>query len=1001
MSRANLLIGLVLDDKYRLEALLGTGGMGAVYRATQLNLQRTVAVKVLRGDLAADPTVLRRFEREALTVARLKHPHIVTIYDFGMAQGTGAFLAMELLEGHSLRELLRAHGALPLREVVELVEPICSALQTAHAMGVVHRDLKPENIFLETGPTGPVVKVLDFGIAKLVSGAEAAQAPLTADGGVLGTPVYMSPEQCEGKEVDARSDVYSLGCVLYELVTGRPPFLGGRLVDVLRQHMTQAPEAPSRHATDLPPAVESALLRALAKRPETRFQTALELSEAFRTAEPSRMTLWLDGAGADSARTAPPSVSYGSTEVKPIPNNLPEWLTSLVGRDREVREIARELARPEVRLLTLTGPGGTGKTRLALAAAREVLFDYADGVFFVDLSTIRDPALVVSAVAQQLGVKESGLTPLDERLVDYLRHRTLLLVLDNFEQVLDAAPVLTRFVAASPRSKLIVTSRALLRLSVESEFAVPPLGLPSAERGPALDALARFGAIRLFVERAQAARSGFALTEENAPAVTEICRRLEGLPLAIELAAARIRLLSARALLERLDERLKVLTGGARDLPARQQTMRAAISWSYDLLDEGDRRVFERLSVFAGGGMIAAVEAVCGAGESVLDAIESLVEKSLLQRAVRADEDVRLRMLGVVREFALERLRATGGAESVEARHAEVYLELAEAVAPTLAHANVAEGLARLEEEHDNLRAALGWWLEHDPEACLRMAVALRHLWIIRGHLTEGRMWLETALERSDRTPSGLRSLAWRGAGNLALQHGDLDAARGFFEESLRVARELGDARHVGAASYGLGNIAHAIGDVAAARAYFEESLASGRELDDDVLAGNALTGLGEVARTRGEWADARGLYERALEIARNIGNRDAVSALSYNLGAVAAEEGDLRSAWRFYTRALEIDRELGSADGMASSLDGYAAVMARRGAWERAARLAGAAQALRDVAGFEMQPVDRDSRDRYLAEVREHLGDAGYEAALLAGRALTIDEAIELAGAE
>ncbi len=999
MARIDPLVGQVLDGKYRLDARLGVGGMGAVYRATQLNLRRAVALKIMRGDFAADPTALHRFEREALTVASLKHPHIVTIHDFGVAPGTGVFLVMELLAGQSLRALLDARGPLAAPLAIEIVEPICSALDMAHAAGIVHRDLKPDNIFLETGAARPVVKVLDFGIAKLVNRPVEAQTPLTVAGGILGTPLYMSPEQCQGEGVDARSDVYSLGCVLYEMLTGRPPFVGGGMADMLRQHIVKAPEPPSRLKPDLPAVLELAVLRALAKQREDRFQTAGALAEALRRAGAAPETLHLHELVADSGQNDVPTAVNVPAALRETPSNLPERPLTLVGRDGELREIVRTLTNPDVQLLTLTGPGGTGKTRLAQSVGHELRPAFVDGIFFVDLAQVRDPALIAPAIAKELDVTESGGKPVDEALTGYLRGRTMLLVLDNFEQVLDAGPLLASLVAAAPRLKLLVTSRAILRLSVEHEFAVPPLALPDADLVPSLDELAACGSVRLFVERARTARRDFALTEENAPAVAEICRKLDGLPLAIELAAARIKVLTSSALLERLDERLKLLTGGARDLPARQRTMRGAVEWSYDLLNSDDKRAFERLAVFAGGGTLSIAEAVCGSGDGseleLLDAVESLIEKSLLRRTPTSGEEVRFRMLEVVREFALERLRESGDADEIERRHAQAYLELAERVAPEVVSTRAADVLDQLEEEHDNLRAALRWMLDRDAESCLRLAVALRHLWLIRGHLTEGRRWFETILDRSAAAPDALRSLAWRAVGHQAMELGDLAAARGHFDESLRIARTADDPLQVGSASYGLGNIELMLGDVPAARTCFNESLAVGRELGFDLLTGNALTGLGELARVEGEWATAHRLYREALDIARRMENIDAVSTLLGNLGAVATEEGDLDAAEELYTEALAIDRNLGSNSGISCALDGFAAIAAGRGDWTRAVRLAGAAEALRSATHVELQPLDRSFRDRYLLAVREHVSEADFDIALAEGAALTLDEAI------
>ena len=490
------------------------------------------------------------------------------------------------------------------------------------------------------------------------------------------------------------------------------------------------------------------------------------------------------------------------------PHNLQTQPTPLLGREREVEQVCAKLRRDDVRLLTLTGPGGTGKTRLALQVAADLLDDHKDGVYFVALAPLSDPALVVSTIAQTLGVKESGGRSIMQSLLDYLREKALLLALDNFEQVTDAAPQVAELLANSPRLKVLATSRIPLHLRGEHEFAVPPLALPNIGHLPALESLSQYAAVELFIERAQAVQAGFSVDNENAPAVAAICVRLDGLPLAIELAAARIKLLAPQAMLRRLEDPLKFLTGGARDLSVRQQTLRGAIAWSYDLLDENEKRLFRRLAVFVGGFTLEAAAAVCETtGDLQLDVFEgiaALVDESLLRQESSPDGEPRFFMLETIREYALERLTESG--EELQRQHAEFFLTFAEQAEIELHGFQQLKWLERLEVEHDNLRAALGW-LAHNDEAQrgLRLAGALTDFWNTRGHRTEAERQFGVlfALPGASRLTAA-RAKALSGAAWLSV-YLDRRKAHSLWEESVQLWRELGDKRGLALATIHLG----------------------------------------------------------------------------------------------------------------------------------------------------------------------------------------------------
>src|SRR5215210_7514325 len=486
-------------------------------------------------------------------------------------------------------------------------------------------------------------------------------------------------------------------------------------------------------------------------------------------------------------------------------NNLPLQPTRLIGREKEVSEVCDLLWHDEIRLLTITGPGGTGKTRLALQAAADLLEDFTDGAFFVPLATLTEAELFFSAVAETLGVRETAEQPLDESLKDYLSERRLLLLLDNFEQVLEAAPSVTELLAGAPGLEVLATSRTPLGLYGEHVFPVPPLSMPDLKRPPPLERLTQYEAVGLFVERARAVKPDFSITNESAPAVAEICVRLDGLPLAIELAAARIKMLPPKAMLQRLSSRLKLLTGGARDLPERQRTLSSTIEWSFALLDEGEQLLFGRLAVFSGGRTLEAIEAICDAqGDLPVEAFEgvfSLLDKSLLRQEEGPSGEPHFVMLETVHEFAREKLQESAEAERIKRLHAQYFLTLAEEANPELKGANQLEWLERLEAENDNMRAALSWASQRDEAGvAMKLGGALWRFWSVRGYYSEGRRWLEAALAIDGRVSPEVRAMALAGLGTLTLEQGDLDRGKQACEEGLQLLEheargEAGEAK--------------------------------------------------------------------------------------------------------------------------------------------------------------------------------------------------------------
>jgi len=663
------------------------------------------------------------------------------------------------------------------------------------------------------------------------------------------------------------------------------------------------------------------------------------------------------------------------------PNNLPVQPTSLIGREWEVASLVELLRRVDIRLVTLTGPGGTGKTRLALQVAAELSDLEWRGIYFVDLAPVSDSTQVIPTIASTLGLREERSRSPLECLKEEIDQNRLLLLLDNFEQVLDAAVRVSELLVACPQLKIMVTSRAVLRVRAEREFAVPTLRLPDSAQMPDLEALLQYEAIVLFVQRTQAVVPEFRLTDMNAPAVVEIVRRLDGLPLAIELAAARMKLLSPEALLARLNQPLQVLTSGVRDVAARQQTLRNTIAWSYNLLDAQERALFRRLSDFVGGCTLGAIEAVYGAlGNAtglILDIVDSLVDKSLLQlREPGKGEEPRFAMLETIREYGLELLVASGELESVREAHAMYFLELSERADLDFSASDSPEWLDRLEQEHDNLRAAMHWSLEdieRREQIALRMGGALRSFWYVRGYLSEGLDFLERAMMGSNEVEEPTRAAALYAAARLYEARGDYDRAEPFLVKSLVLYRELGNPERIAYALHLQADIAWRRGILDMARSLAEESLAVFRELGDRGAIASLLLHLGALAADQGEYARARDLLEESLAINRELGDKGNIPDSLFNLarayffsgselgaarvlleeslslfrqlsdkesigyclcllGLLTLEQGDVTTARSLVEQSVALFKERRQAHGMALSTSAMATVIAAQG---------------------------------------------------------------------
>lgn len=672
------------------------------------------------------------------------------------------------------------------------------------------------------------------------------------------------------------------------------------------------------------------------------FDGNIEIIEKEMNGQPKKLlrVKWMHGITVTEKEWISLDLSEPSRSAKTVPrNNLPAKTTPVIGREKELSDAWPLLLRDEVRILTLTGPAGTGKTTLGLEVARNVLDTFPDGVFFVRLAPICDPDLVVPTIAATLGLKDEGSVSLIDRLRDYLREKRSLLVLDNFEQVVTAAPQVADIASACQMIKMLVTSREALRISGEREFPVPSLALPDLKHLPSLEVLLECGAVSLFVDRAHAAKPDFDLTEENARAVAEICVRLDGLPLALGLAAARIKVLSPQTMLRRLESRLGLLTVGGRDLPARQQTLRNAIAWSHDLLNDDEKKLFRRLSVFVGGFTLEAAEAVCNVMHDLnlgmVDGLSGLINRNLL-RPEDAGEEPRFGYLETIREFASECLASSAESEAMQRGHANFFMNFAEKAEPELSGPNQARWLTRLDEEHDNLRASLDWCIQSkENEMSLRLAGALARFWYFHGHWSEGSKSLDVALKNSPSEPTEIRA-------KVLCSTRFFDVSRGRVEEGLAIYRRFGNKDGVARALNNLAIDAFQEGDLARSTEYYAEALSLFRELNNKERIATILPNLEGIELLQGKYEKAISGLEESLAIGREIGNKQAIAyslvALAYaRMIAGDKNYGELHS---LLEESLIIARELGDKCQLLDSLNNLGDLEGVQGQHEKAANL-------------------------------------------------------------
>ena len=978
---------------YRLLRLLGHGGFADVYLGEHIHLQSLAALKLLHTRLSEEETA--RFLTEARTLARLNHPHIMRVLDFALHEGF-PFLVMEYAPGGSLRQRHPAGSRLPLATIVSYVNQVASALQYAHDQRLIHRDVKPENMLLDARDE---VLLADFGLVVLTAQSSTGSTR-AIEPSLAGTTPYLAPEQLQGQPRTA-SDQYALGVMAYEWLCGSRPF-SGPPIQIAMQQLSIPPASLCEQVPDLSPAIEEVVLRALAIEPGQRFARVQDFASALQQVAPHATSVGVpsastagespsarvdfgppDTAAQELAVMTPGAASQTVDEEQETPADTPPptplWkvptvLTPLVGREQDVATVCALLGRPELRLLTLLGAGGIGKTRLAIEVAPQLRERFVDGVCFVALASISDPSLLLTSIAHELGLQEGGAQPLVETVQDFLRDKQILLLLDNFEQLVSAAPLLEELLATCPRLAIVVTSRAVLRLHAEQLFPVPPLALPDLAQLPEREELAGYASVALFLQRAQAIKPDFQLTPGNGRAIAEICMRLDGLPLALELAAARIRVLPPQALLSRLTQRFQVLTGGPRTMPERQQTLRNTLQWSYDLLDAQEQRLFRRLSVFVGGWTLQAVEAVCyqapEEASSALDEVTSLLDKSLLLHVEPAGGEARLQMLMTVREYALECLQASGDAETIQRAHAAYYLAWVQEVEPHLKGAQQLEWLAQLEQEMANVFAALETAFEQGLHAELVRGVkAFTRFLEIRGAYAQAEIHLKRAeqVARSLQDLAGL-TMALCYLGEVADKQGNYAQAESYLREGLALARQSGDRTWISDLLHSLSTVLRRRGDYDLGESYLQEGLALARQVGDRERICRTLRSLGSVESEKGNYPQAEAYLQEGLALARQVGDREQICVLLVNLGYVSMKTGKNTQGEGYTQEALALARQIGYREAEVVLLGNLAELIGKRGDYAQAETY------FREALALARQIGDRE-------RIGIHLGNLGWVA--------------------
>lgn len=975
---------------------IGRGGFGIVYRCTQASLERSVAVKVLTADL--DEENRERFMREQRAAGRLTgHPNIVNILHADVTGNGRPFIVMPYCTRGSVDARIRRHGPLLLADVLRLGAKIAGALDAAHKVGILHRDIKPANILLtDYGESA----LTDFGIAPITGGFE------TTTGVVTGSPAFIAPEVVAGSPPSTSADVYGLGATLFAALTGHAAF-ERRSGEQLMAHFVRitSEPVPDPREHGVPEDVSAIIEQTMASDPETR-PSASELREQLReaqlrhgfavdeialhTAEPGAATDAPPGKGAWSA----PSWSADSGRG----GQLPLELTSFVDRRTELTEARNALS--NARLLTLTGIGGVGKTRLALRIAGKVRRNFADGTTLVELGELRDELLLAGVVANALGLRDQSARPIPEVLVEFLAGREQLLILDNCEQLVSAVAKLAEtLLRTCPRLRILATSREPLGISGEAVLLVPPLGVPDPDDLP--QGMAGNDAITLFAERGAAAAPGFEVTEENRVTIARICQRLDGLPLPIELAAARLRAMAPEQILQRLTDRYVLLTQGSRDAPSRQQTLRMCIDWSYDLCTPAEQRLWSQLSVFAGSFDLDAAEQICGPDlpvQEILDTVTYLVDKSILIREP-AGSEMRFRMLETVRDYGREKAQESGEYTELRQRHRDWCERLVLDMESHWISSRELGLITTLVRGHSNLREALEFCVSHSPDSGLRIVAALYPFWLSRGLFSEGRRWLDRLLARPPAGSTADRAKALNIGSIMTGAQGDLQALAALTDDAHALAARTRDPLTHAYIDGALGYGALFGGQPLDARAHLEKAVQTyaGRNDAVEVLA---LVGLGLADEALGDTTQAIECYERVLAITDAPGGSVIRSYALWGLAMAVWRRGERDRGMQLLERALRVDLEVNDRLNASLCLQALAWIAAEDQNAQRAVVLLGASEKLSRTVGspIVVMPGMGDFQEACERATRRALSEEAYATAHRDGASLSFGAAIAYA---
>ncbi|MFF1553044.1 protein kinase [Rhodococcus erythropolis] len=981
---------------------IGRGGFGVVYRCTETALDRTVAVKLLTVDL--DEENRSRFFREQRAMGRLTgHPNIVNVLHIGATENGLPYIVMPYHPCGSVDRLIGEAGPFQLDETLRLGVKIAGAVETAHRLGILHRDIKPSNILL-TDYGEP--ELADFGIARVAGGFE------TATGAVTGSPAYTAPEVLEGGAPSSSTDIYGLSATLFSVLTGHAAFERRSGEQVIAQFLRITTQSvPDLRERGVPDDVSDVIARGMARTPELRPPTAADFGEELRelqrghgfpvdemalSATPGSRLRANTRERVPQLRSRPSSLSDAGRTGNP-----PLELTSFVGRRHEVTRARNLLSRS--RLVTLTGIGGVGKTRMAIRVARIVKRDYAEGTYFVELGELHDAASVVEAVAVALGVRDQSTRPLREVLAAHITGRSTLLVFDNCEQVIDEVASLAGFLLQEcARLRILATSREPLGLTGEAVLRVPPLSVPDPEQIPSSGGLPKYDAVTLFAERGAAAVPGFEITDGNSVAIAGICQRLDGLPLPIELAAARLRVMSTEQILQRLTNRFSLLARGNRDLPTRQQTLRLCIDWSFELCNAREQMMWGRLSVFAGSFELDAAEQVCGfdlTPDEILDVLESLTEKSILIREEHGT-NVRFRVLETLRDYGQQKLKIAGDDVALRCRHRDWYLALTEDAEAEWIGPEQLNWISRLKREQSNLRESLEFSRVDSPSAGLRIVAGLFLFWSSQGLYNEGRRWTNMLLGEQTGPPTLVWVKSLYTASVMANVQGDLEAAARYVEKAHDLVAHTSDSTMHAFADFATGMLALYKGEAARAVVQLKRAADEFVARGDRTLEVASLYPLGLAYELSGESVAATNCHERVLTVTKQHGEKMYRSHALWALGIVLWQQGDDARAVEHLVEALELTRQVRSPRIAASAIEALAWIASESSSSQTAAVLLGAAEGLARSIGSVVVIHSNllEYHQNCEQTVREGLGGKVFEAAHRRGLRFTFDDALSYA---